>query len=139
MILVVVENVDKASKTSLESIDILKKVGISLRKWHTNSKELERPWTEDKVPVEDSYCLSDQGVVPLKNHCPGKDIPADFLTIDLSINKLAKCDAWWNGPNWLCRPEKNWSKSEIQGSEENLELRKKSEKAIKNQCPFRSK
>ncbi|GFQ69318.1 DUF1758 domain-containing protein [Trichonephila clavata] len=34
----VLENVDKALQTSLESIEIFKEAGMSLRKWHTNSK-----------------------------------------------------------------------------------------------------
>ncbi|GFS29262.1 hypothetical protein NPIL_123361 [Nephila pilipes] len=33
---------------------------------HTNSKELERLWIENKVSVEGSNCLLDEGVVPLK-------------------------------------------------------------------------
>ncbi|GFQ92086.1 reverse transcriptase domain-containing protein [Trichonephila clavata] len=38
------ENVDKALQTSLESIEIFKESGMSLRKWHTNSKKLEIFW-----------------------------------------------------------------------------------------------
>ncbi|GFR31231.1 reverse transcriptase domain-containing protein [Trichonephila clavata] len=60
------ENVDKALQTSLESVEIFKEAGLSLRKWHTNSKELERFWIENKVPVEKFNCLSDEEVVPLK-------------------------------------------------------------------------
>ncbi|GFT03111.1 uncharacterized protein NPIL_305171 [Nephila pilipes] len=60
------ENVDKALQTSLESIDIFKEAGMCHLENDTNSKELERLWTENKVPVEDSNYLSDQGVVPLK-------------------------------------------------------------------------
>ncbi|GFT97408.1 hypothetical protein NPIL_365501 [Nephila pilipes] len=115
------ENVDKAPQTSLESIDIFKEVGMSLRKWYTNSKEIERLWTENKVSVE--------------NHSPGKENPADFFTRGLSVSKLAKCDAWWNGANWLCQRKENWPNREVQGvEEENLELRKKLEKTIQNQC-----
>ncbi|GFR23824.1 integrase catalytic domain-containing protein [Trichonephila clavata] len=161
------ENVDKALQTSLESIEIFKEAGMSLRKWHTNSKELERFWKEIKVLVEEVNCLSDEEVVPLKftvglgagqidlspllrigveeiqklstpsdwHHCPGKENPADFITRGLSVKNLKKCDAWWNGPHWLHQPEENWPKIEVKGVEEkNLELRRKSEKTIQNQC-----
>ncbi|GFQ66132.1 uncharacterized protein TNCT_432351 [Trichonephila clavata] len=52
------ENVDKALQTSLENIEIFKEVGMSLRKWYTNSKELERFWIKNKVPVEEFNCFS---------------------------------------------------------------------------------
>ncbi|GFQ92089.1 integrase catalytic domain-containing protein [Trichonephila clavata] len=69
------------------------------------------------------------------HHCPGKENPADLLTRGLSVKNLKKCDAWWNGPHWLHQPEENWPKSEVEGVEEkNLELRRKSEKTIQNQC-----
>ncbi|GFQ93939.1 DUF1758 domain-containing protein [Trichonephila clavata] len=64
-----------------------------------------------------------------------KENPPDFLTRGLSVKNLKKCDAWWNGPHWLHQTEENWPKSEVEGVEEkNLELRRKSEKTIQNQC-----
>ncbi|GFQ88225.1 integrase catalytic domain-containing protein, partial [Trichonephila clavata] len=56
-------------------------------------------------------------------------------SLGLSVKNLKKCDAWWNEPHWLHQPEENWSKSEVEDVEEkNLELRRKSEKTIQNQC-----
>ncbi|GFR11593.1 integrase catalytic domain-containing protein [Trichonephila clavata] len=125
------ENVDKALQTSLESIEIFKEAGMSLRKWHTNSKELERFWIENKVPVEEFNCLSDQEVVPLKVLGICWDKKEDKFYFDVS--KL--CDTWWNGAHWLHQPEENWPKGEVEGVEEkNLELRRKYEKTIQNQC-----
>ncbi|GFR25491.1 integrase catalytic domain-containing protein [Trichonephila clavata] len=69
------------------------------------------------------------------HHCPKKENPAEFLTRGLSVKNLKKCDAWGNGTHWLHQPEENWPKSEVEGVEEkNLELRRKSEKTIQNQC-----
>ncbi|GFQ94044.1 integrase catalytic domain-containing protein [Trichonephila clavata] len=73
------ENVDKALQTSLESIEIFKEAGMSLRKWHTNSKELERFWKEIKVLVEEVNCLSDEEVVPLKGFIANKRVQWKFI------------------------------------------------------------
>ncbi|GFU06127.1 reverse transcriptase domain-containing protein [Nephila pilipes] len=93
------ENVDKALQTSLESTDIFEEAGMSLRKWNTNSKELERLCTENKVPVEDSNCLSELGVVPLRAITRVFD-PVGFLSPVVIRLKLLLQDIWTSGIDW---------------------------------------
>ncbi|KRY69534.1 hypothetical protein T4A_7989 [Trichinella pseudospiralis] len=39
--------------------------------------------------------------------CPGKDNPADWLSLGMDVMKLAKGDEWWLGPRWLAWPRRH--------------------------------
>ncbi|GFQ85907.1 uncharacterized protein TNCT_484771 [Trichonephila clavata] len=146
------ENVDKALQTSLESIEIFKEAGMSLRKWLTNSKELERFWIENKVPVEEFNCLSDEEVVPLKVLGICWDKKEDKFYFDFTVGlragqidlipllriELRKSKNYLPPSDWHhCPGKENPAEflTRVEGAEEkNLELRRKSEKTIQNQC-----
>lgn len=41
-------------------------------------------------------------------HVSSKDNPADCATRGLDVASLKSHSLWWNGPPWLCLPEKQW-------------------------------
>ncbi|GFR31908.1 uncharacterized protein TNCT_440791 [Trichonephila clavata] len=116
-----------------EEINALAKGGCILKK--RSRPDRFKPFVKNRVEkIQKLSTPSDC------HHCPGKENPADFLTRGLSVKNFKKCDSWWNGPHWLHQPEENWPKSKVEGVEEkNIELRRKSEKTIQNQCIFRTK
>lgn len=65
-------------------------------------------------------------------HVPGKMNPADFPSRGGSIKELLQ-SIWWEGPEWLKHPSKEWPNEEFQVDEEAVDAeRKKSVVASNN-------
>ena len=45
------------------------------------------------------------------NYCPGAKNPADLPSRGLSGEELVKNSVWWNGPEFLRNPDREWPKS----------------------------
>ena len=61
-------------------------------------------------------------------HCPGKQNPADLPSRGVSAKELSTDSIWWNGPNFLYKPESQWPASELTLSENEVVL----QEAVKN-------
>ena len=44
--------------------------------------------------------------------CPGNLNPADIPSREISGTKLANCFLWWNGPDFLRKPEQQWPRAD---------------------------
>ena len=44
--------------------------------------------------------------------CPGNLNPADIPSRGISGTKLANCSLWWNGPDFLRKPEQQWPRAD---------------------------
>ena len=63
-------------------------------------------------------------------YCPGKQNPADLPSRGLSAKELSVATVWWNGPEFLYRPESEWPETQLIHSEDELVL----QEAAKNQA-----
>ena len=70
--------------------------------WISNQK----PWRQYiKHRVSEIRRLSDS---QLWHHCPGNLNPADVPSRGMNGEKLAACDLWWKGPEFLYQREDQW-------------------------------
>ena len=61
-------------------------------------------------------------------HCPGDTNPTDLPSRGLSANDLSTNTTWWNGPEFLYRPESEWPANQSTHSEDEMAL----QEAVKN-------
>ncbi|GFQ67373.1 integrase catalytic domain-containing protein [Trichonephila clavata] len=100
-----------ALRTTLECLQIFSDAGMLLRKWRTNSKQLDLLWQKEafkpyiKNRVQEIQLLSD---TCQWGHCPGKDNPADLISRGTSAVKLAQNELWWHGSPWLKLTPDHW-------------------------------
>ena len=57
-------------------------------------------------------------------YCPGLQNPADIGSRGSLASELKTSELWWNGPQWLSGPEKNWPVSIVQKTPEGAEEEK---------------
>ena len=70
--------------------------------WISNQK----PWKQYiEHRVSEIHRLSDS---QLWRHCPGNLNPADIPSRGMNGEKLAACDLWWKGPEFLHQHEDQW-------------------------------
>ncbi|XP_075167684.1 uncharacterized protein LOC142239804 [Haematobia irritans] len=58
-------------------------------------------------------------------HVDSRHNPADIASRGYSLQELLKCKLWWEGPNWLSKPSKDWPKFSKETIDE-TQLEKKS-------------
>lgn len=46
-------------------------------------------------------------------HVKGNDNPADVISRGLMPEEIESCELWWNGPEWLKKPKKQWPQSSL--------------------------
>ena len=61
-------------------------------------------------------------------HCPGDTNPADLPSRGVSAKDLSTNTTWWNGPQFLYRPESEWPEIRLTHSENEVVL----QEAVKN-------
>lgn len=48
------------------------------------------------------------------HHIRSGDNPADIVSRGASVNQLASCQLWWNGPRWLVQDPSTWPQSSVE-------------------------
>lgn len=87
--------------------------------WLAEEPSTWRVFVANRVSEVQELCKNAQW-----NHVRSSDNPADIISRGVNPNQLKTLDLWWNGPDWLQRPDECWPKNKIDKPQSVPEKRK---------------